>query len=151
MFYHAPSGNPISKADKTFTFFGTGDETLVYTTVDNLAAYTIQAISEPNAADGGVYYVESFRCSNRDMARTYDQVRGTKLELKNLGSVSVLESFLDHSRATFPPTEFMKYNGLAFGKHLLKGSLNFEASDSQRFGGVKQTSLTEWLQQNPDV
>ncbi|KAH8884114.1 NAD(P)-binding protein [Thozetella sp. PMI_491] len=151
MFFYAPGGNPINTTEKTFMTFGTGDEVSIYTTISDLAAYTIQAISEPNAADGGVYHVESFRCSNKDMAQIYEQARGYKLEMITLGSAADLDKLLEQARASVPPTKFMQYNGLAFGRHLLRGSLDFVAADSRRWAHIQQTGLKQWLEQHPDV
>lgn len=151
MIYHAPGGNPINKADKTLSFFGTGDEVTIYCSVEDLSAYTIQAISEPNAAEGGIYNVESFRCSNRELAAMYEEVRGVKLELKCFGSVEDLDKMLEHARATIPRTRFMEYNAMAFGTHFIRGSLNFDAVDSSRWSHIKQTGLKEWLEKNPDA
>jgi hypothetical protein len=122
-----------------------------YSSVEDLSTYTIQAISEPKASDGGCYYVESFRCSNREMAETYRRLRGFKVELKCLGSVENVDEALGQARASIPRTRFMEYNGLAFMKHLLRGSLDYDPCDSRRWSHIKQTGLAEWLEANSSV
>ena len=152
MFFNAPSGgNPIDKLAGTLTYAGTGDETVVYTTLADLARYTLHAIEGPTAADGGVYHVESFRCSHRQLAETYGRVRGSELRMKCVAGADGIADMLYHARCTLPRHRFMEYNGLAFGEKLLNGSLLYDALDSRRWAHIKQMGLEEWLKLNPDA
>jgi hypothetical protein len=149
MFYRNPAGSQVNKEEKTFTFLSSGDSICIYTCVKDLATYTIQAISAPDALNEGVYHVESFRCSNREMTDAYSEVRGTTYELKTFGSLELISKMLDETRATVPKARFMEYNGLSFGKQLLLNTLFFDAVDCQKWPQVKQTGLVEWLKANP--
>ncbi|KAH7354200.1 hypothetical protein B0T11DRAFT_125264 [Plectosphaerella cucumerina] len=151
MMLHGPGANPISKTDKTLGYAGTGDEECAYITVADLAAYTIHAVSAPDAETRGSYYVESFRCSHRQLATTYAEARGVELEMKCLGTLEGFEGMLKGARATIPPKRFMEYNGLAFMVQLLKGNLDYEPVDSKQWGHIKQTTLREWLDAHPDI
>ncbi|KPM41423.1 hypothetical protein AK830_g5118 [Neonectria ditissima] len=41
MFYHVPSGNSLNRQQKTFSYFGSGNEIWTYTALENLTAYTV--------------------------------------------------------------------------------------------------------------
>lgn len=151
MMIHGPGSNPINKTEKTLGHAGTGDEVCVYTTVEDLARYTIHAVTSPGAETRGEYYVESFRCSHRQLAATYAEARGVELELKCLGTLEGFKAMLAGARDTIPPTRFMEYNGLAFMVQLLQGHLDFEPIDTLRWGDIKQTTLREWLDAHPEI
>jgi hypothetical protein len=145
------SANLIDKKSNTVSFFGTGLEKSMYTCTRDLAAYSIEAISEPQAAEGGYYRVESFRASPREMADIYDEVRGTRLNRRCLGSLDDLEYRLARARAEYGPCKPEAYVGLAYAKFMLDGTYDYDTPDSQRWASVKQTSFKDWLLANPDV
>lgn len=133
-------------------YVGTGDEAWQMTPLKDLAAYTIQAVSAPEAANGGLYYVESFQCSIRDMAMVYGQIHGIELEMNCMGTAEDVDRMLDQARAATPPTEYLKYIGLAYAKHLFRKTFLYEAVDSKsRWNNVKKTGMIEWFETNRDI
>ncbi|RTE85312.1 hypothetical protein BHE90_000057 [Fusarium euwallaceae] len=150
LLWHSPHSNPIDAQSNTLSFFGAGDEQLTWIVLKDLAAYTIQAISEPKAADGGFYYVESFRCSILELGRVYAQVHGLHLEPKSLGTVEDVDRLVDEARATIRPTRYEEYVGLAYMRLLLRGVMDFDSVDSRRWSHIKQTGLKELLEENCD-
>ncbi|RSL47603.1 hypothetical protein CEP54_013320 [Fusarium duplospermum] len=150
LLWHSSHSNPIDVQSNTLSFFGTGDEQLTWIVLKDLAAYTIQAISEPKAAESGFYYVESFRSSTLELGRVYAQVHGLHLELKSLGTVEDVDRLTDEARATIRPTRYEEYVGLAYMRLLLRGVMDFDSIDSRRWSHIKQTGLKELLEQNRD-
>ncbi|KAF5005484.1 hypothetical protein FDECE_8062 [Fusarium decemcellulare] len=145
---HSPHSNPIDPQSKTLSYFGTGDEQLTWIVLEDLAAYTIQAISEPKASDGGFYYVESFRCSTREMGRAYEEVHGLRLEPKSLGTVEDIDRLVNEARATIAPTQYLDYVGLTYMRLFLRGIMDYDSIDSRRWSHIKQTGLKELLERN---
>ncbi|KAI8682207.1 NmrA domain-containing protein [Fusarium keratoplasticum] len=150
LLWHSPHSNPIDAQSKTLSFFGVGDEQLTWIVLKDLAAYTIQAISEPKAAEGGFYYVESFRSSTLELGRVYGEVHGLHLEPKSLGIVEDVDRLVHEARATIEPTRYEEYVGLAYMRLLLRGVMDFDSTDSRRWTHIKQTGLKELLEQNRD-
>ncbi|CZR70064.1 uncharacterized protein PAC_19965 [Phialocephala subalpina] len=153
IFFWTDRAKPLDKETRTVPYIGTGDERYIYTTVDDLAAYTVAAIEAPGAAQGGYYYVESFRCTTRELAQIYGQARGD-LEMKPRceASTEMAEEMLAEVRRTTDPLNWKEYIGLAYVTLMNRGKMDFEAVDSKRWAGqVKQTSLKEWFEQHPDV
>ncbi|KAJ4208848.1 hypothetical protein NW759_013610 [Fusarium solani] len=120
---YSPHSNPIDAQSNTLSFFGAGDEQLTWIVLKDLAAYTIQAISEPKAAEGGYYYVESFRSSILELGRVYAEVHSLHLEPKSLGTLHDVDRLVDEARATIRPTRYEEYVGLAYTRLLLRGAM----------------------------
>ncbi|KAM5347643.1 hypothetical protein ACJ41O_007467 [Fusarium nematophilum] len=150
-FIYSPHGSPIDKKNQEIPCFGTGSERGTWTAVEDVAKYTIQAISEPNAAEGGAYRVESFRCSWQEFAQAYNDVRGTSLRIKSLGTLEDVHQKLDTARATIPANKSGEYVGLVFAKLILTGACDGGAADCARWSHIKPLSLQEWLKKHPDV
>ncbi|KAI1129198.1 hypothetical protein F5Y10DRAFT_276900 [Nemania abortiva] len=141
-----PHSNPIDEEAKTLSYFGTGNEGWIFTALEDLAAYTIQAISEPNAAQGGFYYVDSFRCTTRELGQMYEQVYKTQLESKQLGTVEDLERTVQQYRETIGPLRHREYAGWVYLMLQLKGLVDYESVDSRRWSHIKRTGLSQWLE-----
>lgn len=134
------------------SYFGTGDELWRVTSLEDLAAFTIQSISEPDAAEGGFYRVESFHCTIRDMARVYGEVHGVEIQPKRLGGVEDVDTMLTGARETIKPTDWINYIGLAYAALWLRGVFDYEPTDSQgRWAHIKRTTITEWFEKNRDI
>ncbi|KAK3938010.1 hypothetical protein QBC46DRAFT_293140 [Diplogelasinospora grovesii] len=153
IFYWTDRAKPLDKDTHTVPYIGTGDEKYIYITVDDLAAYTVAAIEAPGAAQGGNYYVESFRCTIREFAQMYGQARGgLEMQLRCDASTEMAEEMLAEARRTTDPRNWQKYIGLAYVTLMNNKKIDFDAVDSKRWAGqVKQTSLREWFEQHPDV
>ncbi|KAI1082555.1 hypothetical protein F5B20DRAFT_507129 [Whalleya microplaca] len=149
--FNTNRSNLIDGDSQTINFFEDGSKPSIYIAVDDLAAYTIRAISEPDATEGGSYRVESFRMSPQEIAEVYEQVRGIKLNWKSHGSSQDLEKMLAQAREDLSPLDFEKYIDLGYSKYLLNGTWDIESTDSKRWGDIKQTQLREWLKAHPEV
>lgn len=152
-FFENPRGSTWDRKSKTLSHFGDGSKTLIFSTAGDLAAYTVEAVAAPGAEKGGIIRVESFRATPEQMAQAYEAARGgdMKAQTRCVGSLENAEKMLAKAKKEIDMTEFEKYIGLSYVVHFLKGTWDYEASDVQRFGGVKQTSMKEWFEKHPDV
>lgn len=149
--YYSDRGNPIDAKSRTVSYFGDGTDQSIWITVDDLAAYTLKAITAPGASNGGLYYVESFRCSWLELGKTYGETHGIQIEGHSLGDGNVLEGILQKARQEYSPRDYPKYIGLVYAKLINDPAMLYEATDSKRWADVKQTSMKEWFEQHPDV
>jgi uncharacterized protein YbjT (DUF2867 family) len=151
--FENPRGSPWNRESKTLNHMGDGSKAFIYCTADDLAAYTIAAISAPGAEKGGIIRVDSFRLTPEQIVREYEAARGggVKAQTKQIGSLEDAEKMLAKSRAEIAATEFEKYIALSYVVHMLKGTWDYEASDVEAFRTVKRTSLREWFEIHPDV
>jgi hypothetical protein len=150
-FYENPSGSFWDPETKTMSYVGDGSMKFIYTTADDLAAYTIAAISQPEAEQGGILRVESYRMNLMELIKEHEIVYGknVKIQVRCLGSEADVDSQWAALRKSTPPTEFTKYIGFGYMKYMLQGTWNYEPVDCQRFGDIKQTPLREWLRAHP--
>ncbi|KAH8743575.1 hypothetical protein F5883DRAFT_623459 [Diaporthe sp. PMI_573] len=92
--YDEKFGPPIRKETRAATVIGEGNDIWTFTTVDDLAAYAVQAVSDPDATNEGLYYVASFQLTARDLFRIYEKLVSrmnlTKLGLRRYGCPQLL-------------------------------------------------------------
>lgn len=138
---------------KTMSYFGDGSQDWICTTADDLAAYTVEAVSSPTAWQGGFVRVESFRFTPAQLVAEYEKARGGKVKghLKCQGTLEDVVSMLSKARAEIDPTEHAKYIGLGYAEHQIKGTWNHEPVDNKRFPDVKPTSLRSYFEAHPEL
>jgi hypothetical protein len=138
---------------KTLSYFGDGTETWIYTTADDLAAYTVEAVTQPGAEKGGFVRVESFRCTPRELVKTYEEARkgAVRGNLKYGGSLGDVVEMVRKARDTTDRVDFEEYVGLSYVEHILKGTWNYEPVDNARFANVKVTTLREYFEKHPEL
>ncbi|ORY68403.1 uncharacterized protein BCR38DRAFT_521474 [Pseudomassariella vexata] len=141
----------FDKDPAAINFWGDGTHPIIYTTIHDAAAYTVAAIEEPDAADGGFYRVQSFRCSALELADGYEAVRGVTLQRRSLGSLQDIESQLALARATTSPKQFWEYLGLVYSKFNYDGTWDIHHTDGRKWKYVKPTTWEEWLRTHPEV
>lgn len=138
---------------KTLSYFGDGKKQWICTTMRDIASYTTEAISEPNADKGGFIRVESFRFTPAELTEAYERARSGKVSthLKNEGSLDDAIAMLAKARETISPVDHEKYVGLSYLEHMLKGTWDYKPVDCERFPSVKQTTLEEFFKQHPEL
>ncbi|KAH7065560.1 NmrA-like family protein [Macrophomina phaseolina] len=140
-----------NKETKTFHYFGDKTQALRYTTADDIAAYTSEAIQAPGAENGGYVRVQSFAVSPADVVAAYEAAHGRKAHAQCVGSIEDAERMLAKARATTSPVAHDEYIGLSYAVHMARGSWEYEPSDGARFPTVKPTDLKSWLLAHPDL
>jgi hypothetical protein len=145
---YAPQSNPLDKEAKTWSFAGHADYRWTLTMLDDLAKYTILAVTAPNAEEGGPYYVDSFRASPRELAQAYEEQFEVKLELKHLGGKKEVDQMLRQFRASTPA-----YHGVTYAANLIRGAWDYESVDSNgRWRDAKRNiGPKEWFAEHPDL
>jgi hypothetical protein len=96
-FFENPRGSSWDRKSKTLSNFGDGSEALIFSTADDLAAYTVEAISATDTEKGGVIRVESFRLTSEQIVREYEAARSVveKAQTKCVGSLADAEKTLE--------------------------------------------------------
>ncbi len=149
---HTERAKGLDGAARRARYVGDGADAHAYIAAADLAAYAVEAVSEPGAAAGGFYRVRGFRASLLELAATYERVRGVALERERLGSARDVDDMLARARACVPPHRHAEYVGLAYAKYMLDGRWDGDdAPDCARWPGVRQTSFEQWLRDHPEV
>ena len=140
---------------KTFNFHGPSTFPTRYTTANDIGNYVLEAITAPNAADGGFIRVQSFEASPEDIVKAYNTAREGRTtctaKLNCLGSVKDAEDKLNEGRARHQKSGWCNYTRYVYQYHIPARSWDYEPVDVERFPNVKQTSLEEFFRLNPDV
>lgn len=138
---------------KTMSYFGDGSKEWICTTANDLAAYTIEAVTSPGAEKGGFLRVESFRFTPAQLIEEYEKARGGKVKahLKCEGTLDDVVAMLAKARAMTDPVDHEKYIGLGYVEHNLKGTWDHEPVDMKRFPNVKPTSLRSFFEAHPEL
>lgn len=137
----------------TVSYFGTGTEEHIWITLNDLAAYTICAVSDQQATAGGLYHVESFRATFPDLGRVYGEARGVEIRENCVGDTQTARQLLQQARESTATYDWNQYIGLAYITAFNEGKLGWKESiDSKRWvGRVHQTDWRSWLAQHQDV
>ncbi|KAF5026810.1 hypothetical protein F66182_1094 [Fusarium sp. NRRL 66182] len=150
----AAAGRPtlINKETQSLFHFGTGNEEFNFITVDDLAKYTLAAITDDEIISRGFYYVDSFRCSFREFAQVYGRMRGYEVKLVCLGDMADVEAQLAKARQEISPVELNKYIDLAYARLILDGKSLSDSRDCERWADrISPTGLEEWLKDHPSA
>ncbi|GKZ26815.1 hypothetical protein AbraCBS73388_003202 [Aspergillus brasiliensis] len=138
---------------KTFSFHGPSTFPTRYTTAEDIGNYVLEAITAPDAANGGFVRVQSFEASPEDIVKAYSAARGGHItaKLNCLGSVKDAEDKLNEGRAKYGKSGWYNYLRYCYQYHIPARSWDYEPVDVARFPNVKQTSLEEFFRRNPDI
>lgn len=152
-YYFKRSRNDWDPDTKTFSFHGPSTFSTRYTTAEDIGNYVLEAITAPDAADGGFVRVQSFEACPEDIVKAYSAAGECRVtaKLKCLGSVKDAEDKLNEGRAKHGKSGWYNFIQYCYQYHIPARSWDYEPVDVARFPNVKQTSLEEFFRRNPDV
>ena len=145
-------GSIISKKNKTALFHADGNFLFGFITVDDLATYTVQAISDPDSTHDGNYFVNSFQTTFNDLVKTYERIRGIKLTVTNTIVHEQAEKQLLEARENTPLHRHREYEPLAYAQMISKkDAFTTDPTHNRIWSHIKPTSWEEWLEKHPEV
>ncbi|KAI1352439.1 NAD(P)-binding protein [Xylaria sp. FL0043] len=136
--------------EKRAEIWGDADCKWQWTSEADAAEFAAAIVEQKNAADGGFWTVCSGYDSLKDIARIYEEVRGTPVKVEHVGSVDELREKALAGRARSHPTTMWDYIGYFYVLYVVDGTWTPDPFDNERLG-VKGTSLQEYLKQNPEI
>ncbi|KAG5768080.1 hypothetical protein H9Q69_013571 [Fusarium xylarioides] len=148
------AGRPslVNAETRSVVYFGTGEEKMSFTTLDDLAKYTLLAINDQDVIKRGIYYVESSHCTMPELADIYGKVRGCEIKKQCFGCKAELQAMLQQARDSIGPLHADKYIDLAYGMAFLNGKAAIDPVDNERWASkVTPTSMEQWLKEHPEA
>ncbi|EWG53576.1 hypothetical protein FVEG_11976 [Fusarium verticillioides 7600] len=148
------AGRPslVNAEARTVIYFGTGEEKMSFTTLDDLAKYTLLAINDQDIIKHGVYYVESSHSTMPELADIYGKARGYEIKKQCFGGKAELQVMLQQARENIGPLHADKYIDLAYGMAFLNGKAVIDPVDNERWASkVTPTSMEQWLKEHPEA
>ncbi|OTA81643.1 hypothetical protein M434DRAFT_17301 [Hypoxylon sp. CO27-5] len=135
---------------KTVNVWGSGHTTWFWTTERDAAEFTAEIVQRDDASQGGFWNVCSGARSLRQIAETYQHVRGTDVKVNVKGTIDELENKALTARKNGDKRNFHLYTGLFYQLYASDGTLLFRKLDNDKLR-VTGTSLTRFLEENPHI
>lgn len=140
------NGGPFDSKEKRFEYYGTGHEKYQWTTEEDAAKFSIEAImsEQGRSGSGGFFSAWSGEHSVIEIAKVYEKVHGKSIGLKNMGTVEELEKKALTSRAQSNPAAFWAYIGAFYQLFTING--RWVLPDENMFQNVRRTTLEEFVE-----
>lgn len=127
-------------------FWGSADQLLDFTTMDDTAAFTAAAAMDSSTPR--FLRVAGDQISPREMAAAATAVSGTEFELVRLGSLDDLAEKIRTVRAADPNSEkqvFPPFQGMQYMHNMLSGRAKLEGLNNDRYSGLTWTRVRDLL------
>ncbi|KAL7624787.1 hypothetical protein AAE478_006359 [Parahypoxylon ruwenzoriense] len=135
---------------KRLDIWGTGDEPWQWTTERDAAEFAVEVVQRGDAAEGGFWRLCSGVNTLKEIAATYERVRGTKIDVRVMGSVTELGEQAVQARRRGSRNNFWSYIGWFYQLFTVDGTWILETLDNEKLG-LRTTTLEEFLQEHPST
>lgn len=150
LWIHLPNG------ERQINIIGRGETKTPFVTEHDAANFSVAVTTSDEAEKGGCYQFCSDEFTVKELAETYEKVRGKKVHLNHVMSYDDCVSLLKKQRAEARAKgeeylRWMQYIGLAYAEKFESGDLNATNRDGPRFPDVKRMSIEEYIKDNDYV
>ncbi|KAI0381212.1 NAD(P)-binding protein [Hypomontagnella monticulosa] len=135
---------------KRLEIWGTGDEPWHWTTERDAAEFAVEILQRDDAAEGGFWRLCSGVNTLKEIASTYETVRGIKVDVEIMGTVGELRERAMQARREGSRRNFWAYIGWFYQLFTVDGTWSLRSLDNDKLG-MRTTTLEEFLQQNPSI
>jgi hypothetical protein len=128
-----------------FKVWGDPDQPYDFTLTDDVAAYIAAAALDPDA--GRIVRVAGDTQSPRQLAATFEQVRGGKVTIERAGSVDDLDRAIAGMRAADPAPDnvFPVWQQMQYGRDMASGLGRLTPLDNHRYPAIHPTTIAQLL------
>lgn len=125
--------------------YGDADQPLDFTSMDDAANFTAQAVLDP--ATPRFLRVAGEVTSIRGLQKTATEVYHKKFRLLRPGGLGLLEKMIRLTRALTPESDalYPPWQGMQYLHNMLSGKAKLEPLDNDRYPGIRWTSVYELL------
>lgn len=147
-----PEPQGSENGSRAMDIYGSGNEPWYFTSEADAAAFSIEAVTGPDAEEGGFRNLVSWIHSLREVADIYQKVHpDCKVDITEKGSVEELEKKAIAGRGKWGRGKFWEYHRLFFQLFTVKGVWNLGKLDNDKYPSVEALSLERFLADNPDI
>ncbi|MEH2205296.1 MAG: aromatic alcohol reductase [Nostoc sp.] len=125
-----------------FQYWGDGETPLDLTTTDDTAKYVAEAVSDPSLANTALS-VAGDTLTAKQLKATYEEVTGSKLTEKSLGSIAEMKAWIANKKASASSLEEYVYHQYMYAMVSGKGKL--ERIGSDRYPHIKPKTVKQFL------
>lgn len=126
-------------------YWGSADQRMDFTTVDDTAAFTACAALDDSAPR--FLRIAGDELSARELAAAAAEARGMKFRLLRAGSLSTLGAMIRIARAIQPGERdlYPAWQGMQYMRNMFDGRAKMQQLDNGRYAGIRWTSAREIL------
>lgn len=129
----------------TFHYWGDGNQPCDFTTYDDTAKYTAEAIADPDMSNRALR-VAGDVLTMKQLLATYEEVTGKQLEARSLGSVDDLKAWITQTKQTAASP--MDYVFQQYQWSMVSGKAKLDPLDNDRYPHIQPTTVKQYLIQN---
>lgn len=128
----------------TFGYWGDGEQPCDFTTIDDTAKYTAEAIADPEMTNKALK-VAGDVLTMKQLLATYEEVTGKKLEEKRLGSVDDLKAWIAKTKQTArSPFEYLMQQ---YHYAMVSGKGKLDELHNDRYQHIKPITVKQFITQ----
>lgn len=126
----------------TFSYWGNGEQPCDFTTYDDTAKYTAEAIADPQMINKTLK-VAGDVLTMKQLLATFEKVKGKKLVEKRLGNVEDLKAWINRTKQkALSPLEYIPEE---YHWTMVSGKGKLNELDNYRYPHIKPTTVKEFL------
>jgi uncharacterized protein YbjT (DUF2867 family) len=125
-----------------FQYWGDGETPMDLTTTDDTAKYVAEAVSDPSLANKALE-VAGDTLTPKQLKAIYEEVTGSKLTEKSLGSIAEMKAWITTKKASASSLEEYVYHQYMYAMESGKGKLDHIEDD--RYPQIKPMTVKQFL------
>ena len=135
----------VQPAIRRVIYWGSADQPLDFTTIDNTADFTAAAALDPHTPR--FLRIAGEVMTIRGLKDAASKAMGHEFRLLRVGGLPVLAFMIKFSRRFFPQKNevFPAWQGMQYMHNMLTGLPKLEPLDNDRYAGIRWTSVEEML------
>jgi hypothetical protein len=130
---------------------GSGDEVWQFTTEKDAGAWGVEVVTAPDAEKGGFISLCSFETTMNGLRKTYQEVRDTKVDVKEIGSVDEMYRLAEEGKSKVGRSGFWDWHTYVFHANCVTEVWNMKDMQNARYANVKAQTLVDFLKDYPEV
>jgi nucleoside-diphosphate-sugar epimerase len=130
---------------KRVLYWGSADQRMDFTTVDDTAAFTASAALDPSTPR--FLRIAGDQLSARELAALVSEVTGTTFRLFRAGGLGTLGTLIKVARALAPGEQelYPAWQGMQYMRNMFDGRAKLQPLDNDRYPGMRWSSAREVL------
>jgi nucleoside-diphosphate-sugar epimerase len=126
-------------------YWGSADQRMDFTTIDNTAAFTACAALDPSTPR--FLHIAGDRINARELAVVVSEVTGKQFRLLRAGGLGMLGTLIKVTRAFVPGEKelYPAWQGMQYMRNMFDGRATLEPLDNDRYPGIRWTTARDVL------
>ena len=130
---------------KWVLYWGSADQRMDFTTMDDTAAFTANAALDD--ATPRFLRIAGDRITAREVAQVMSRVSGSKFGLVRAGGLGLLNTLIKVARTVAPGADdlYPAWQGMQYMRDMMEGRAVIGSYDNDRYSGMRWTTVKDFL------